>query len=183
MRILLMGQRHCQCCIYCSVSQVFAECVCHQARHRKNFWGFTGPRIDFGLILLISNMIIHRSFTSPTHLLSAVCLAEIKNVRQNFQILYRNVQGVWHLLAWSVSVYMFPEHWYNIILIVTFDNGYGFSLSIANTTSQIWNSSWNFIPTRDVWFCDCRWKIGNWKLILKWSLIFGWNWPNLIWPI
>ena len=40
-------------------------------RHRENFWAFTGPRIDFDLILLILNMIIHRSFTGPTHLLSA----------------------------------------------------------------------------------------------------------------
>ena len=40
-------------------------------RHRENFWAFTGPRRDFGLILLILNMIIHRSFTGPTHLLSA----------------------------------------------------------------------------------------------------------------
>ena len=40
-------------------------------RHRENFWAFTGPRIDFGLILLTPNMIIDRSFTSPTHLLSA----------------------------------------------------------------------------------------------------------------
>ena len=43
-------------------------CIC---RHRKNFWAFTWPRLDFGLILLISSMIIHRSFTGPTHLLSA----------------------------------------------------------------------------------------------------------------
>ena len=40
-------------------------------RHRENFWVFSGPRRDFGLILLILNMIIHRSFTGPTHLLSA----------------------------------------------------------------------------------------------------------------
>ena len=40
-------------------------------RHRENFWAFTRLRIDFGLILLISDMIIHRSFTGPTHLLSA----------------------------------------------------------------------------------------------------------------
>ena len=40
-------------------------------RHRENFWAFTGPRIDFGLILLLSNMIIHRSYTGPTHVLSA----------------------------------------------------------------------------------------------------------------
>ena len=32
---------------------------------------FTRQRPDFGLILLISNMVIHRSFTSPIHLLSA----------------------------------------------------------------------------------------------------------------
>ena len=41
------------------------------SRHRENFWAFTGPRIDFGLILLMSNMIIHMSFTGVTHLLSA----------------------------------------------------------------------------------------------------------------
>ena len=35
-------------------------------RHRKNVWAFTGPRRDFGLILLILNMIIHESFTGPT---------------------------------------------------------------------------------------------------------------------
>ena len=40
-------------------------------RHRENCWAFTGPRRDFGLILLILNTIIHRSFTSPTRLLSA----------------------------------------------------------------------------------------------------------------
>ena len=40
-------------------------------RHCENFWAFTGLRTDFGLILLISNMVIHRSFTGPTHLLSA----------------------------------------------------------------------------------------------------------------
>ena len=45
--------------------------ICVLSRHRENFWAFTGLTIDFGLILLISNMIIHRSFTGPTHLLSA----------------------------------------------------------------------------------------------------------------
>ena len=40
-------------------------------RHRKNFLVFAGPRRDFGLILWISYMINHRSFTGPTHLLSA----------------------------------------------------------------------------------------------------------------
>ena len=45
--------------------------VMKDARHCENFWAFTGPKIDFGLILLISNMMIHRSFTCPTHLLSA----------------------------------------------------------------------------------------------------------------
>ena len=39
--------------------------------HRENFWAFTGSRIDFGLVLLISNLIIHRNFTGPTHLPSA----------------------------------------------------------------------------------------------------------------
>ena len=43
----------------------------HSYRHCENFWAFTRLRIDFGLILLISNMIIHRSFTGPSHLLSA----------------------------------------------------------------------------------------------------------------
>ena len=40
-------------------------------RHHENFRAFTGPRRDFGLILLILNMILHMSFTGPTHLLSA----------------------------------------------------------------------------------------------------------------
>ena len=43
----------------------------HQCRHHENFWAFTGPRKDLVLVLLILNMIIHRSFTGPTHLLSA----------------------------------------------------------------------------------------------------------------
>ena len=41
------------------------------SRHRKNFWPFTGPKRDFGLILLILNMIIHKSFTGPAHSLLA----------------------------------------------------------------------------------------------------------------
>ena len=40
-------------------------------RHCENFWAFTRPRRDFGLILLIANIIIHKSFTGPTHLLLA----------------------------------------------------------------------------------------------------------------
>ena len=40
-------------------------------RHRENFWAFSGPRTNFGLILLKSNMVIHWSFTGPTHVLSA----------------------------------------------------------------------------------------------------------------
>ena len=40
-------------------------------RHRENFWTFTRPRKDFGLMLLILNMIIHKGFTGPTHILSA----------------------------------------------------------------------------------------------------------------
>ena len=42
-----------------------------RSRHRENFWAFTGPRTHFGLILLISNMFIQKSFTGPTHLLLA----------------------------------------------------------------------------------------------------------------
>ena len=38
-------------------------------RHRENFGAFTGPKGNFGLILLILNMIIHKSFTSPTQFL------------------------------------------------------------------------------------------------------------------
>ena len=38
-------------------------------RHRENFGAFTGPKGDFGLILLILNMIIHKSFTGPTQFL------------------------------------------------------------------------------------------------------------------
>ena len=37
-------------------------------RHSENFWAFTGPRRYFCLIWLTLNMIIHRSFTGPTHL-------------------------------------------------------------------------------------------------------------------
>ena len=43
----------------------------YNPRHSENFLAFTGPRRDFGLILLILNMIIQKSFTSPTDLLSA----------------------------------------------------------------------------------------------------------------
>ena len=63
-------------------------------RHCENFWTFTGPRIDFGLILLISNMIIHRSFTSsPTHLLSA------------------NVQGLVSFAVSDVDILCGPAVW------------------------------------------------------------------------
>ena len=60
----------------------------HVLRHRENFWAFTGPKTDFGRILLILNMIIHRSFTGPTHLLSA------------------NVLGP---VSFTVSVYLFSQ--------------------------------------------------------------------------
>ena len=40
-----------------------------RCRHRENFGAFTGPKGDFGLILLILNMIIHMSFTGPTQFL------------------------------------------------------------------------------------------------------------------
>ena len=40
-------------------------------RHCENFLAFTAPRRDFGLILRILNTIIHKSFTSRTHVSSA----------------------------------------------------------------------------------------------------------------
>ena len=40
-------------------------------RRRENIWSFTSPMRDFGLILLILNMIMCKSFTGPTHFLSA----------------------------------------------------------------------------------------------------------------
>ena len=46
----------------------YHACWC---RHQEKFWAFTGPRTDFGLILLVSNMVKHISFTGPTHFLSA----------------------------------------------------------------------------------------------------------------
>ena len=42
----------------------------YQLRHHENFEGFTGRRMDLGLILLISNMIILRNFASSTLFLS-----------------------------------------------------------------------------------------------------------------
>ena len=42
----------------------------YSLKHRENSWAFNGSRIDFVVVLLISNIIIHRSFTGPTHLLS-----------------------------------------------------------------------------------------------------------------
>ena len=41
----------------------------YYTRHRENFGAFTGPKGDFGLILLILNMIMHMSFTGPTQFL------------------------------------------------------------------------------------------------------------------
>ena len=37
---------------------------------------FTGPGGDFGLILLILNMIIHKIITSPTHFFTSKCLED-----------------------------------------------------------------------------------------------------------
>ena len=45
------------------------------SRHRENFWAFTGPRRDFGLILLILNMFIHKSFAGPTYFYSSALQA------------------------------------------------------------------------------------------------------------
>ena len=36
----------------------------------KHFWAFAGPRMASGLILMIFNMVIPMSFTSPTHRLA-----------------------------------------------------------------------------------------------------------------
>ena len=53
----------------CSLQYLSKASIRMVYRRHKNFWAFTRARIIFGLILLIWNMIIHRSFTGPTHLL------------------------------------------------------------------------------------------------------------------
>ena len=44
---------------------------CSANRHSNNLFAFKGPNTEFNLILLILSMIIHKSFTGPTHFLSA----------------------------------------------------------------------------------------------------------------
>ena len=72
-------------------------------RHRKKFWAFTGPRRDFGLILLILNMIIHRSFTGPTHLLSANVWGPVSlAVSANFQSSMSTCISIPNLVSLSI---------------------------------------------------------------------------------
>ena len=73
---LLQYDQECQGNQACSLAHCSgsSQGVTSQATTIAEPWGLnelTGPRIDFGLFLLISNMIIHRNFTGPTHLLSA----------------------------------------------------------------------------------------------------------------
>ena len=44
---------------------------CSANRHSKNLFAFKGPKTEFSLILLILNMIIHKSFTGSTQFLAA----------------------------------------------------------------------------------------------------------------
>ena len=85
------------------------------SRHRENFWAFTGPKRDFGLILLILNMIIHRSFTGPTHLLSA------------------NVRGP---VSFVVSEYLYA--W----LFGWFDGQTFFVIKVINTPGHVLSPGW-----------------------------------------
>ena len=74
-------------------------------RYRKNFWGFTRLILDLGPILLISNIVIHRSFTGPTHLLSAnvrgpvslKCLAVSEPLLEPIQCM----TAIWDILIWK----------------------------------------------------------------------------------
>ena len=61
-----------------------------------NLLNFAGLRMDFGLILLISDMIIHRSFTGPTHFSSV---------------------NVWGLVSFVVSGIMPTGPWFNIKML------------------------------------------------------------------
>ena len=58
-------------------------------RHRENFWAFTGPKMDFGMILLILNMIIQRNFTGPTHFLSANVLGPVSLAVSDACLMFR----------------------------------------------------------------------------------------------
>ena len=53
-------------------------------RHRENFWDFiTGPRRDFGPILLILNVVVHRSLTGLTHFLVKVQFRGLELFKRN----------------------------------------------------------------------------------------------------
>ena len=72
-------------------------------RHSENFWALTGPRRDFCLILLISNMVINRSFNGPTHLLSA-------NVRGQLSFAVSEDGLYIDMTAWSLPALQFFFH-------------------------------------------------------------------------
>ena len=77
------------------------------SRQHENFWVFNAPRIEFGLILLTSNMIIHtwhRGFTGPTHLLSAKCPRTGKFC------------GVWPSLYYKMRLIL--EIWRYVLLLI-----------------------------------------------------------------
>ena len=91
----------------------------HYLRHCENFWAFTGPRIDLGLILLIPGMIIHRSFTSPTHLLPAkvwgwvsfvVSVISSNRVSYGMSISRTWAMLWWHCIVYSSFLYAMPQH-------------------------------------------------------------------------
>ena len=70
----------------CIVHRVkFRICI----RHREKFWAFTGPKMDFGMILLILNMIIQRNFTGPTHFLSANVLGPVSYAVSDACLMFR----------------------------------------------------------------------------------------------
>ena len=53
----------------CKENDGLAQDCSYSIRNRENFGAFTEPKGDFGLILLILYMIIHKSFTGPTQFL------------------------------------------------------------------------------------------------------------------
>ena len=71
-------------------------------RHSVNFLAFTRLRRDFGFVLLILNMIIHMSFTSHIHVLSAnvwgpenSSLSEITNPKLTLPPVFSGTSPTW----------------------------------------------------------------------------------------
>ena len=62
-RMTLQNNRH----LFYATSSFVHHFV--RSRHCEKFGAFTGPKRDFGLILLILNMIIHKNYTGPTQFL------------------------------------------------------------------------------------------------------------------